>query len=32
MDAGDQSTADMFNEISRETDKGLWFLEAHRQA
>jgi starvation-inducible DNA-binding protein len=31
-DADDQSTADMFTEISRETDKDLWFLEAHLQS
>ncbi|MEA2524375.1 MAG: starvation-inducible DNA-binding protein [Thermomicrobiales bacterium] len=30
-DAGDQSTADMFTEVSRQTDKDLWFLEAHLQ-
>ncbi len=30
-DAGDQSSADMFTEISRQTDKDLWFLEAHLQ-
>jgi starvation-inducible DNA-binding protein len=28
----DQSTADMFIEISRQTDKDLWFLEAHLQS
>ncbi len=28
---GDQSTADVFTEISRATDKDLWFLEAHLQ-
>jgi starvation-inducible DNA-binding protein len=28
---GDQSTADMFTEISRQADKDLWFLEAHLQ-
>jgi starvation-inducible DNA-binding protein len=32
MEAGDQSTADMFTEVSRQTDKDLWFLEAHLQA
>lgn len=29
--AGDQSTADLFTEISRSVDKHLWFLEAHLQ-
>jgi len=29
---GDADTADLFTEISRETDKQLWFLEAHLQA
>ena len=29
--ADDQSTADMFIEISRQSDKNLWFLEAHLQ-
>ena len=29
---GDKSTADLFTEVSRELDKGLWFLEAHLQA
>lgn len=28
---GDQSTSDMFTEISRQADKDLWFLEAHLQ-
>ena len=28
---GDQDTADLFTEISRNTDKHLWFLEAHLQ-
>ena len=28
----DQSTADVFTEISRELDKLLWFVEAHIQA
>jgi starvation-inducible DNA-binding protein len=28
----DQDTADLFTEISRETDKNLWFVEAHIQA
>lgn len=31
-DLGDQDTADLFTEISRETDKQLWFVEAHIQA
>jgi starvation-inducible DNA-binding protein len=26
---GDQDTADLFTEVSREMDKHLWFLEAH---
>jgi starvation-inducible DNA-binding protein len=30
--AGDADTADLFTQISRETDKQLWFLEAHLQA
>jgi starvation-inducible DNA-binding protein len=30
--AEDQSTADMFIEVSRQSDKNLWFLEAHLQA
>jgi starvation-inducible DNA-binding protein len=29
---GDQDTADIFTEISRGTDKWLWFVEAHLQA
>ena len=29
---GDQDTADLLTEISRETDKNLWFVEAHIQA
>jgi starvation-inducible DNA-binding protein len=28
---GDQGTADLFTEISRELDKQLWFVEAHVQ-
>lgn len=31
-DLGDQDTADLFTEISREVDKQLWFVEAHIQA
>lgn len=27
----DKDTADLFTEISRETDKYLWFVEAHQQ-
>ena len=30
-DLGDQDTADIFTEISREIDKQLWFVEAHIQ-
>jgi starvation-inducible DNA-binding protein len=30
-DHGDQSTADVYTEISRVVDKRLWFLEAHLQ-
>ena len=29
---GDKDTADLFTEISRGTDKWLWFVEAHLQA
>jgi starvation-inducible DNA-binding protein len=29
---GDQSTSDLFTEISRTVDKYLWFVEAHQQA
>ncbi len=29
---GDQSTSDLFIEISRTVDKQLWFLEAHLQS
>jgi starvation-inducible DNA-binding protein len=28
---GDFDTSDLFTEVSRELDKSLWFLEAHRQ-
>jgi starvation-inducible DNA-binding protein len=28
---GDADTADLFTQLSRETDKYLWFLEAHLQ-
>jgi len=31
-DIGDQDTADLFTEISRDIDKNLWFVEAHIQA
>jgi starvation-inducible DNA-binding protein len=31
-DFGDLDTADLFTEISRGTDKWLWFVEAHLQA
>ena len=31
-DLGDLDTADLFTEISRGTDKRLWFVEAHLQA
>lgn len=30
-DAGDQTTADLLTEVSRQVDKYLWFLEAHLQ-
>lgn len=29
--AGDKDTADLFTEVSRGTDKDLWFVEAHLQ-
>ena len=29
---GDKDTADLFTGMSRETDKNLWFVEAHIQA
>ena len=32
MDAGDNDTADLFTDISRDLDQRLWFLEAHTQA
>ena len=28
-ETGDADTADIFTEVSRETDKQLWFVEAH---
>lgn len=31
-DRGDIDTSDLFTEVSRGLDKGLWFLEAHLQA
>ena len=31
-DFGDLDTADLFTEVSRGTDKWLWFVEAHLQA
>lgn len=30
-EAGDMSTSDLLTEVSRGTDKALWFLEAHVQ-
>jgi starvation-inducible DNA-binding protein len=30
--AGDADTADLFTEVSRDTDKLLWFVEAHLHA
>lgn len=30
--AGDQDTADLYTEISREADKNLWFVESHLEA
>lgn len=29
---GDADTADLFTGVSRDIDKGLWFMEAHLQA
>jgi starvation-inducible DNA-binding protein len=29
---GDADTADLFTEISRDTDRSLWLVEAHSQA
>jgi starvation-inducible DNA-binding protein len=29
---GDKDSADIFTEVSRQTDKDLWFLEAHIQS
>ena len=29
-DAGDADTADLFTQVSRDIDKWLWFVEAHR--
>jgi starvation-inducible DNA-binding protein len=29
---GDDDTADLFTEVSRATDKNLWFVEAHQEA
>ncbi len=29
---GDMDTADLFTEVSRGTDKLLWFVEAHLQS
>jgi starvation-inducible DNA-binding protein len=31
-EAGDQDTADLFTEVSRQADKDLWMIEAHLQA
>jgi starvation-inducible DNA-binding protein len=32
QDAGDADTSDLFTEVSRKTDKLLWFVEAHLHA
>jgi starvation-inducible DNA-binding protein len=32
VERGDEDTADMYTELSRETDKQLYFLQAHLQA
>ena len=32
LELDDQDTADLFIEVSRATDKHLWFVEAHQQA
>lgn len=31
-EAGDQDTADLFTEVSRQADKDLWMVEAHLQS
>jgi len=31
QDAGDEDTADLYIDLSRDVDKQLWFLEAHLQ-
>jgi starvation-inducible DNA-binding protein len=31
-EAGDQDTADLFTEVSRQADQDLWMIEAHLQA
>ncbi|MEM9253357.1 MAG: DNA starvation/stationary phase protection protein Dps [Planctomycetota bacterium] len=30
--AGDADTADLFTQVSRDIDKHVWFIEAHRQS